>query len=99
MKEYVLTDNHKQQVADLAVRGMQAGRYFVCSPDFASNLAIASMAGTSPRVFPLILEVLLAPVYVIIHYALGWSLDARIRRWRRCEAGGKDGAANGAAGP
>ena len=70
-------------MAELAVASIEKGRYFADGPDFPSNLAVGSMAGTSPRVFPFIVELLLQPFYLIMHVTLTRSLEARILKWRR----------------
>ena len=69
-------------MAELALQAVEQGRYLVKAPDTTSNLIIAAGAGIAPRMFPVLIELLLAPIYVLLYIAGGTGLDKRILQWR-----------------
>lgn len=70
------------QVAELAIQGVERGLFFSKSPDFISNVAIASLAGVAPRIFNVGVEFLLLPFYFFLHLWIRWNIDSRILAWR-----------------
>ena len=54
------------QVAELAMQALEQGRYLVKAPDALSNLIIAAGANIAPHMFPLMIELFLAPVYLLL---------------------------------
>ena len=70
------------QVAELAVQGVERGLFFSKSPDFISNVAIASLAGVAPRIFNVAIEFMLLPFYFFLHLWIRWNIDRRILAWR-----------------
>lgn len=70
------------QVAELAIQGVERGLFFGPQPDMFSSIAVASMAGASPRVFNELIELLLLPLYLLLHVILRRRTDAKILKWR-----------------
>ena len=79
------------QVAELAIQGVEKGYFFSKSPDFISNVAIASLAGVAPRIFNVFVESLLQPFYFFLHLWIRWNIDKRILAWRAEERQQKHG--------
>ena len=74
------------QVAALAIDAVLTGRYIAKAPTFGLNLATAAGATIHPRVLPLVVELLLAPLSILMPWLFGHSLNRRILAWRRSEA-------------
>ena len=76
------------QVAKLALDAVQQGRYIARATSFGMALATAPGATIHPRLLPIWLELLLAPLSTLMPWLFGRSLSKRIREWRK---GGSDG--------
>ena len=77
--------NCAMQVATLAIEAVLTGRYIAKASNFGLNLATAPGATIHPRVLPVFVELLLAPVIVLMHWLFGRSLSKRITTWRRAQ--------------
>ena len=82
MLQTIEVDTTALQVAELAIQGVERGLFFSKSPDFISNVAIASLAGVAPRIFNVFLEFLLLPFYFFLHLWIRKNIDKRILAWR-----------------
>lgn len=71
------------QVAELAIVSLEKGHYLVRAPDIFSNLIVAAGANIAPRMFPIFLEFLLVPFYLLLYVVGGRTLNRRILRWRQ----------------
>ena len=70
------------QVAELAIQAVEKKQFLVRAPDTMSTFMIAA-GSTHPRLLPLILEILLAPLYVIMYILVGQHFDIKVLNWRR----------------
>lgn len=70
------------QVARGSVQSMLAGDYHIQSVDVIQNLLVASMAGVTPRSFPL-LEILLQPILALVCIPFVWNFDYQARKYAR----------------
>ena len=70
------------QVAKLALDAVQQGRYIAKASSFGLALATAPGATIHPRVLPVVVELLLAPLSILVPYLMGRSLSRRIEQWR-----------------
>ena len=77
------------QVAKLALDAVQTGRYIAKATSFGIALATAPSATVHPRLLPVALELLLAPVFILVPYLMGGSLSKRIVQWRHGRQAGK----------
>lgn len=85
------------EVARAMFRGLKRGAYHLPNPDFLQQLALSMVAACTPRPQWLLVEVVLAPILVVVGYVLGRVQDRVVRRMRRGEgqavaAGGKKAA-------
>ena len=72
------------QAAASIVKGMDSGKYHIPTPDLGSNMLISStMANVSPRMYPLLVEVLVAPVVVLVAAVFRVLIDNVVRKERR----------------
>lgn len=80
------------KVAAGIVRGIVEGRYHLAPPDFGSTLLVSTMASlTRPGVYWMLIEVLLAPLLVLVKRFLTWQIDGVARTyWREREERGDD---------
>ena len=69
------------QVASYIWRGVERGQYVIGSPDSGSNMLVgSSLAASSARFYPVWLEFLLAPLFVVLHAIVRRALEASTRR-------------------
>lgn len=69
------------QVAKYIWRGVERGQYVIGSPDGGSNMLVgSSLAACSARFYPVWLELLLAPLFVVLHALVRRALEASTRR-------------------
>ena len=73
------------QVASSMINGLQQGQYHIKTPDLVVNLLISSMASTTPRSYPLLLEACWSPVVVIVLTIYRQILDSVVIRQRKKE--------------
>ncbi len=58
------------------MKGLVNRRYHLPSPDFMQNLLVTAMTGVTPRQFPLVLEMLVAPILVPVSAYLVGLFDS-----------------------
>jgi 3-dehydrosphinganine reductase len=75
-------------VAKCMFRGLQRGVYHLPNPDFGHSMGLSLVAGLSPRPKWAILEVLLAPILVIVAMVLRYSQDRAVLKYREKVANG-----------
>ena len=68
-------------VAENMVRGVEGGLYHLFSPDPALNLLISAASGITPRAYPLLESIVLAPLASLIGAALTVYFDVWGRRY------------------
>lgn len=73
----------EEQVACSIVQGIERRAYHISSPDFGQTLLMDSMTSLSPKVLPLALSVLLAPVTNIVLSLLRWRMDRAVVKARQ----------------
>ena len=72
------------QAASIIMAGITRGEYNIRTPDFFSNLLISgTMSSLTPRMFPIIIEMLLAPLTVLGAAAFRWLIDREVLKVRR----------------
>ena len=65
------------QVAEAIVEGMQEGKYLLPTPNAPANFFLNScLVPCSKRPYPLLVDMLLAPVYVLVHWNLTRKAEA-----------------------
>ena len=62
------------------MRGMERRAYHLPGPDLGQNLMVAASAGLSPHMYNGLLEVLLAPIIVIVLRVFGGIVDRAVRQ-------------------
>lgn len=67
-----------ESVARGSIHSMLAGDYHIQSVDILQNLLVTSMAGVTPRSFP-ILEILLQPILCLVYVPFLWNFDYQAR--------------------
>ncbi|KAL6776437.1 hypothetical protein ACKKBG_A21115 [Auxenochlorella protothecoides x Auxenochlorella symbiontica] len=72
-----------EKVACSIVQGIERRAYHISSPDFGQTLLMDSMTSLSPKVLPLALSVLLAPVTNIVLSLLRWRMDRAVVKARQ----------------
>ena len=77
------------QVAQGILAGVLRGEYHLPGPDFGMNLMVSPMAGYSPRMYNVLLELLLAPLMVLFARLVVPLADRVVRRTRQREAASK----------
>lgn len=73
------------QTAKGFVRGLRSGAYHIKTSDFIVNMLISSTSNITPRCYPLILEVFLAPFGIILMGIYRLIVDGFVKRQRRRE--------------
>lgn len=73
------------QVARSIVKGIEQRDYHIRSVDLGQTLLMDSMASLSPKVLPLALSILLAPITNVVLSVLRWRMDRAVVKAR--EAG------------
>ena len=72
------------QAAASIMKGVASGKYNIRTPDFFSNILISgTMASLTPRMFPLILEVFLAPLTVVGSAVFRYLIDREVLKVRK----------------
>lgn len=71
------------QAASSIMKGFLKGQYSIKTPDFFSNLLITSMSNVTPRMYPLIVEMLIAPLIVVAQGVFRWLIDREVEKVRR----------------
>ena len=74
-------------VARAMFRGLKRGAYHLPNPDFLHQLGLSLVAALTPRPQWLVVEVLLAPLLVIVAYVHGQIQDRVVRRVQRQRRG------------
>ena len=67
-------------MAEGILRGIERGHYHIASPDFGQNLLVTSSASLTPRIYPIVLECLIAPVVVLALRIFGVLIDNIVMR-------------------
>ncbi|CAK0787278.1 hypothetical protein CVIRNUC_010496 [Coccomyxa viridis] len=76
-KAFVPTMMTAEQVAKYTWREVNRGAYVVGSPDRGGNWLIgSSLSASSPRYFPVWLELLLAPLFVLLHLLIRRAVES-----------------------
>ena len=71
------------QAAASIVKGMDGGGYHIKTPDLGSNILISStMSSLTPRMYPMVVEMLLAPVMPLATAIFRMLIDRIVRRER-----------------
>lgn len=70
-------------VAKCMFTGLQRGRYHLPNPDFGHNMGLSMVAGLTPRPKWALVEILMAPLLVIIALILGKLQDRAVMQYRR----------------
>ena len=66
------------------MKGIARGAYNISTPDFFSNILISgTMASLTPRMFPLVVEIFLAPLIVIGSTIFRFLIDREVMKVRR----------------
>lgn len=68
-------------VAASLFQGLQRGAYHLPTPDTLAQLGLSLIAGVTPRPLPLLLELLLAPVLVVIAAVYRGMQDGVVRKF------------------
>ncbi|KAK9808527.1 hypothetical protein WJX73_004566 [Symbiochloris irregularis] len=77
----MLRESQENQVAESILKGLEAGQYLLPTPDFAADMFLKScLVPCSPRPFSLLLDMLMAPGYVLLHWIIGRKTEAAARR-------------------
>lgn len=71
------------QTASSLIKGLERGQYHIKTTDLVVNLLLTSMSNITPSLYPLVLEVLLAPLLVIILAIYGKVVDGIVIKGRR----------------
>lgn len=74
------------QVARCILDGAASGSYHLPGPDFGLNLLVAPMAGHSPRMYNVLVELLLAPLLVLfsrLAVPLADRVVRQVRQWKK----------------
>jgi hypothetical protein len=79
-----------RQVAKHTWRGVERGQYVIGSPDGGSSMLVgSSLSASSARFYPVWLELLLAPLFVLLHTLVRRAMEASTRKiLAEAEAGG-----------
>jgi 3-dehydrosphinganine reductase len=72
-----------EAVAKCMFQGLQRGKYHLPNPDFGHMMGLSLVAGMTPRPRNAIVEVLLAPILVIVSMVLGRQQDSIVRKYRK----------------
>jgi hypothetical protein len=62
------------------LRGLERGKYHLPTPDYGLDLMVTTSAALSPRVFPLIVEAVLAPFVALALRIFGLLADRIARK-------------------
>ena len=73
------------QVAQGILAGVLRGMYHLPGPDFGMNVMVSPMAGYSPRMYNVLVELLLAPLMVLFARLVVPLADRIVRRTRQVE--------------
>ena len=66
------------------IKGMDSGGYHIPTPDLGSNIMISStMSNVTPRMYPLIVEVIIGPFVPLVTAIFGYLVDRIVRRERK----------------
>ena len=77
------------QVGALIVRGVEEGRFIPRSPDAGADLLVSScLTPCGERPFSLPIDMLLAPLYVLLHWAVKRSVEGAA--WKIMVAEGQE---------
>lgn len=69
------------QVAESMLKGLEAGQYLLPTPDIGADVFLKScLVPCSPRPFPLIIDMMLAPLYVLLQWTVTRKAEAAARR-------------------
>lgn len=69
------------QVAESMLRGLEAGQYLLPTPDVGADFFLKScLVPCSPRPFSLIIDMMLAPLYVLLQWSVTKKAEAAARR-------------------
>ena len=69
------------QVAELFLRGIEDGRYIPRSPDASADFLVNScLTPCGPRPYVLAIDMLLAPLYVLMHWLIKQKVDSVVQR-------------------
>lgn len=80
---YGLTKRSCLQIAASLILGLEREEYHIRTPEFIVNLLISSMSNITPRSYPLILEMFLAPIVVGLLDIYRRILDSFVTKERR----------------
>lgn len=75
-----------ESVAVCMMRGLRRGAYHLPTPSLFHSLGLSLVAGITPRPRWILLEVLLAPLLVIVSWITYVQQDAVVRKWRAAQA-------------
>ena len=80
----------RMQVAQSILKGTQRGKYHLPGPDFGLNVLVSAMAGYSPRMYNVLVELLLAPILALLAWLLVPIADRVVRRSKQSQAAASD---------
>lgn len=60
--------------------GLERNQYHIKTPELIVNLLLSSMSSTTPRPYPVIVEMFIAPVVVLLLYVYRLILDRFVRK-------------------
>lgn len=73
------------QAASSIVRGITQEAYNIRTPDFFSNVMISgTMSSLTPRMYPFLVELLLAPLAIIGTAIFRFLIDREVKKVRDC---------------
>ena len=65
-------------MAEYLLDDMLSGEYFLRSPDFFGNFLVSRAWGHFPR-SRLVIEAMIAPIFVFLHAGMVWMADKAVR--------------------
>ena len=71
------------QIAASLIRGLEKGEYHIKTPEVIVNLLLSSSSNITPKLYPLVIELFLAPVIVALLAIYRLILDGFVRRARK----------------
>lgn len=86
---HLLNESFRTQTARQLFRGVEKGQYHIHTSDFVVNVLLSSMSSTTPKLYPLPLELLMAPLLVLAQWAYRKVMDrivSKARRTRQAQA-------------